>query len=176
MREFAKGSFVLREAPRPLRLIYAGFLLLIALGLASQLGFQVGRIGVTPSAIARYYRGGESGDVMTFAKTFGQLLEVTHAHAFVMAIVFLILAHLFAATAASPWWKRAAPAMAFAGLLGDLAGPWATRYLASWCSWIVLVAWLAEDGGFAVLVAVSLWECLAPRRPAADPDPRIRGR
>src|SRR5215831_63480 len=103
MREFGKGQFSLRDAPRPLRLIYAGFLLLAGLGLLTQVAFQVGRIGLTPHAIASYYRGSEGTeggerDVMTFAKTFGQLVEVTHAHAFVMAVVFLIVAHLFVST------------------------------------------------------------------------------
>jgi hypothetical protein len=162
VREFAKGSFALREAPRPLRLIYAGFLLLTALGLASQLGFAAGRIGMTPAAVARYYRGGESGHVMAFPKTWGQLLEVSHAHAFVMGVVFLILAHLFAATALPSRAKGAVLAVTFAGVLGDLAGPWLTRYLAAGCSWVVLLAWLAEGGGFLLLVAVSMWECLAP--------------
>jgi hypothetical protein len=64
----------------------------VAIGFATQLGFQVGRIGFSPEAIAAYYRGGESGGVMTFPKTFGQLLEVSHAHAFTMAVIFLILA------------------------------------------------------------------------------------
>jgi len=102
MREFAKGQFRLHEAPRALRMIYAGFLLLTLIGLVSQLGFQAGRIGFRPAAIARYYRGDDTGLVLAFPKTFGQLLEVTHAHAFVMAVFFLILAHLFAGTGVPP--------------------------------------------------------------------------
>src|SRR6266478_159755 len=98
MREFGKGGFSLKRAPRRLRLVYGGFLVLTAIGFATQFGFEIGRIGVTPAAIATFYRGSESGDVMVFPKTAAQLLEVTHAHAFVMAVVFLILAHLFAAT------------------------------------------------------------------------------
>jgi hypothetical protein len=38
MREFAKGQFTLRQAPRALRLIYAGFLLLAALGFVTSSG------------------------------------------------------------------------------------------------------------------------------------------
>jgi len=162
MREFAKGQFRLREAPRPLRLIYGGFLLFAALGFASQLGFQVGRIGLTAHAIAVYYRGGESGDVMAFPKTFGQLLEISHAHTFMMAVVFLILAHLFVSTDGSPGFKGTALAVTFAGMLGDLLAPWLIRYGAAWCAWIELAAWAAEGVGSAILVAVSSWECLGP--------------
>jgi hypothetical protein len=162
VREFAKGPFSLREAPRALRTIYAGFLLLTLIGLASQLGFQAGRIGFRPAAIARYYRGDDTGLVLAFPKTFGQLLEFTHAHAFVMAVFFLILAHLFAGAAVPPVFKSLVLAVTFGGILGDLVGPWLTRYVAAGFAWVVLASWIAEGGGLAALVAISGWECLVP--------------
>jgi len=161
MREFAKTQFRLRDAPRPLRLIYGGFLVFAALGFLSQLGFQIGRIGLTPHAIAVYYRGGESAQVMTFPKTFGQLLEVSHAHALMMAVVLLILSHLFVSTGASPLFKGAVLVVTFVGMLGDLLAPWLIRYGAAWCAWTELVAWAAEGVGSAILVAVSAWGCLS---------------
>lgn len=164
MREFGKGQFSLREAPRALRMIYAGFLLLTLVGLLSQVGFQAGRIGLRPAAIARYYRGDDTGEVMAFPKTFGQLLEVTHAHAFVMAVFFLILAHLFAGAAVPGGVKATVLGVTFGGILGDLAGPWLTRYAAAGFAWLVLAAWIAEGAGLAALVALSAWEGLAPRR------------
>jgi hypothetical protein len=161
MRQFARPEFRLRQAPRRLRLVYAGFLLLAAVGVLSQLGFQVGRIGVTPRAIARYYRGDETGDVMAFPKTFGQLLEVTHAHAFVMALIFLVLAHLIAATPMPSGFQHAVVAMTFAGLLGDLLAPWLTRYVAATCAWLALISWTLQGFGLVALIAMSGWECLA---------------
>jgi hypothetical protein len=160
VREFAKGGFTLRKAPRALRLIYAGFLLLVAIGLLTQLGFQVGRIGLTPRAIARYYRGDETGEVMAFPKTSGQLLEITHAHAFTMGLVFLVLAHLFAATEVSGATKSLVLGGTFAGLVADLIAPWLTRYLAAGCAWVALGAWVLEGLGLAALVCASGWECL----------------
>ena len=163
MREFARGSFSLSGAPRRLRLIYTGFLLLVTLGVASQLGFEIGRIGLSAPAIATYYRGGESGDTMTFPKTFGQLLEVTHAHAFVMAVVFLILAHLFVATPVSDTVKTVLLAMTFAGTVGDVLAPWLVRYVSAAFAWITLGSWVAQGLGTAVMIAVSAWSCLGPR-------------
>jgi hypothetical protein len=162
MREFAKGSFSLRQAPRPLRLIYAGFLLLVGVGIATELGFQIERIGLTPEQVAAYYRGGDDGAVMTFPKTFGQLLEVTHAHAFMMAAIFLILAHLFASTSTSNVLRGIVLSITLAGMVGNLAAPWLTRYGAAWCAWILLFAWAAQGAGSVLMVAVSAWECLAP--------------
>lgn len=162
MRDFAKASFTLRQAPRPLRLIYAAFLLLVAVGIATELGFQVERIGLTPARVSAYYRGGEVGAVMTFPKTFGQLLEVTHAHAFMMAVIFLILAHLFAATSASSTLRAIVLGLTFAGMMGNLAAPWLTRYGAASGAWLLLSSWAAQGIGSVLMVAVSIWECLAP--------------
>lgn len=160
VREFGKGGFSLRRAPAPLRLIYGAFIVLTVPGLLSQLAFHVGRIGLTPHAIAVYYRGGEQGDVMAFPKTFGQLLEVTHAHAFTMPVVFLILAHLFVSTQVSDRFKAVVLVVTFVGLFGDLASPWLVRYVAAGCAWIALAVWIMEAAGSFVLVAVTGWECL----------------
>ncbi|HEY7648202.1 MAG TPA: hypothetical protein VID04_04290 [Methylomirabilota bacterium] len=143
-----------------MRLIYAGFVLLVVPGFVSQLGFQWGRIGVTPSAVAAYYRGSESGDVMTFPKSWAQLLEVTHAHAFMMAVVFLVLAHLFVSTSAPDRLKRVVLAATFAGTLGDLVAPWLVRYGAPWCAWILLLSWAAQGAGSLTMLGMSGWECL----------------
>ena len=160
MREFAKGPFSLKRAPAPLRLIYGAFLCLVAIGFASQLAFQIGRIGISPWAIATYYRGSDATEVMVFPKTFGQLLEVTHAHAFVMAVVFLILAHLFVSTSIPERIKTVVLVVAFAGTTGDLVFPWLVRYGAPWCAWLLLAAWMAQGAGNFALLGVSGWECL----------------
>jgi hypothetical protein len=159
VREFGKGGFSLRHAPATLRLVYAGFLALLAPGVLSQLAFHVGRIGLTPTAVATYYRGGEQGEVMAFPKTAGQLLELTHAHAFTMSVVFLILAHLFVSTSVSDRFKVSALAATFLGLFGDLASPWLVRYGAAWFAWLALAEWAAEAAGVLTLVAVTGWEC-----------------
>src|SRR5207253_2607296 len=117
---------------------------------------------LSTALVAAYYRGGEDATVMTFPKTFGQLLEVTHAHAFMMAVIFLILAHLFAATSTSGALRAIVLGVAFAGMLGNLAAPWLTRYGAAWCAWILLFSWAAQGAGSVLMVAVSAWDCLTP--------------
>jgi hypothetical protein len=163
MRDFANGHFALRRAPRPLRLVYAAFLVLLMPGFLTQLGVQLARIGVTPAAIADYYRGSDRGDVMTFAKNVGQLLELTHAHAFMMAVVFLILAHLFLGTSVSATMKAVVLTAAFAGTLGDLAGAWMVRYVSGACAWVVVGAWVAQLASYLTMIAVGLRDCLATR-------------
>ena len=90
MRAFGSGSYLLSEARLEVRLAYTGFLLLAVVGFASTAAFQLLHVGPTPSAIATHYRGGERGDVMTFAKTPRELVEATHFHAFTMGLVYLV--------------------------------------------------------------------------------------
>jgi hypothetical protein len=165
MRDFGRSGFVLRQAPRPLRLVYAGFLALVAPGLVTQVAFQAGRVGLAPSAIATYYRGDDTGTVLAFGKTAAQLLELTHAHAFTMSVVFLILAHLYAACPGPLRWRAGVIAVTFAGMLGDLVGPWLVRYGAAGFAWGLLLAWIALDVGAATMLVTSGWECLGARAP-----------
>jgi hypothetical protein len=160
MRDFARTGFVLRQAPRPLRLVYAAFLALVAPGVLTQVVFQVGRVGLTPSAITAYYRGDDTGTVLSFGKTAAQLLEVTHAHAFTMSVVFLILAHLYAACPGPARLRGLVVGATFVGMLGDLTGPWLVRYGSPWCAWLMLVSWVALDAGAATMLLTSGWECL----------------
>ncbi len=161
MRQFVSGQFRLREAPTWLRLVYGGFLLFTAVGLLTQAGFQIERIGWSPARIATYYRGGETGETMSFAKPLGHLVEVTHAHAFMMGVVFLVLAHLFAASSVIPRATGTIIGVTFAGMFGDLVAPWLIRYVAAGFAWLQVVSWGALWLGGGAMVCVSLWECLA---------------
>ena len=81
-----------------------------------------------------------------------------------MALVFLVLAHLFASTSISGRAKTAILTLAFAGTAGDLMSPWLVRYGAAWCAWIALASWTAQDVGNLALIVVSGWECLGGGR------------
>src|SRR6266568_9096927 len=87
-------------------------------------------------------------------------MAITHAHAFVMAIVFLILAHLFVSTSAPETLKMVVLTVAVVGTVGDLMSPWLVRYGAASCAWIALGSWIAQGAGNLVLLGVSGWECL----------------
>jgi len=58
--------------------VYTAFLLLVLVGMVSMAAFELYHIGPTPSRAAAYYRGGERGGEMAFAKTFRELVEITH--------------------------------------------------------------------------------------------------
>jgi hypothetical protein len=158
MRAFASSGYLLRDAKLDVRLVYTAFLLLVLIGMITMGVFEVYHIGPRPSRAAAYYRGGESGGQMMFAKTFRELVEVTHFHSFIMGIVYLVLAHLFLATALSPGLKRCFIVLAFLGLGGDLVSPWLIRYIAAGFAYLQLASWLAEWMGFGAFVTVPIVE------------------
>ncbi len=158
MRAFAAGGYLLREARLEIRLIYTAFLLLVLVGMVTMAAFQLHHIGPTPTRVAAYYRGGEVGGQMTFPKTFRQLVEVTHFHSFIMGVVYLVLAHLFVATALRSALKQWFIVLAFAGLAGDLVAPWSICYVSAGFAYLQVAAWLAEWIGFGAFIFVPIVE------------------
>lgn len=158
MRSFATDGYRLRDAGLELRLVYSGFLALTLVGLVTLGVFQLAQIGPTPERIAAYYRGGARAGEMTFPKTFRELLEVTHFHAFIVAVVYLVLAHLFLATGASARTKRGVIALSFAGLVLDLVVVWPIRYVSAGFAHVQLGAWGAEWLGYAAFFYYPLRE------------------
>ena len=158
MRAFAASGYLLRDARFEVRLIYTGFLLLVLLGMVTMAAFQLHHIGPTAARVAAYYRGGEVGGQMTFPKTFRELVEVTHFHSFIMGVVYLVLAHLFIATALRPALKQQLILVAFAGLAGDLVAPWCICYVSGAFAYLQVAAWLAEWVGFGAFICVPIIE------------------
>ncbi len=158
MKAFGIGGYLLRNARFEVRLVYTAFLGLVSIGLVTMAVFEAHHIGPTPSRVAAYYRGGERAGEMSFAKTFRELVEVTHFHSFIMGLVFLVLAHLFIATPMAPGPKTAFIALAFGGLAGDLVSPWLIRYVSGSFAYLQIVSWLAEWVGFGAFITVSVGE------------------
>ena len=158
MRAFGNSGYLLGNARFEVRLIYTGFLCLVTIGLASMAAMQLGHYGLTPEDIAIAVRGGDRAGAMVFEKTFRELIELTHFHAFSMGVVYLILAHLMVATRAPARVKQGAIVLGFAGLVGDMAGLWLVRFTSARFAWLVLAAWAAEWTSFAAFVLVPLWD------------------
>jgi hypothetical protein len=158
VKAFSAAGYLLRNARIEVRIAYTAFLVLASIGLVTTATFQLLHVGPTPGDVVAYYRGGERAGEMLFGKTARQLLEVTHFHAFSMAIVYLIMAHLLIATGASERTKRTAIVAGAAGLAGDVGGPWLVRYGAAGFAWLLVAAWAAEWAAFAAFVWCPLRE------------------
>ncbi len=158
MRDFGGPTFRLGQASYETRLVYTGFLVLVCIGLLTMGGMEALRIGVRPSAISAHYRGGELGKEMAFPKTVGTLMEVAHFHAFIMGVIFLVLAHLFLATGWSVRAKRWWVAAALASTLADLLTPWLVRFVAGGFAVLVATAWAGLWVSYAVMIGGALRE------------------
>jgi len=152
MRPFASSGYLLSDARLEVRLVYTGFLVLATIGMATMALLQWRHIGPTPANIAAYFRGGEREGAMTFPKTVRELVELTHFHAFIMGVVYLVLAHLVLATSAPDAVKRIVIVLALVGLVGDLIGVWLIRYVSGVFAWTQVLFWAAEWVGFSAFV------------------------
>jgi len=178
MQLFIRRGFQLRTTSIETRVAYTCFLLLMLPALGTLVALSIGRTGLSPQVVASYYRGGENE--MSFPKTFWQLMEVSHFHLFTVPVVVLILSHLLYGTPLSVRSRIWMTAVAFAGALLDALGPWAVRYLAAGCAYLLILGWVLLGGGTLLMVLVTLIAMWGPERwmagfaspPANGDDPR----
>lgn len=130
---YAYQRFKLWRAPLQTRVLLTLFngMVVIATGV-SILMYRV-RTGLTAGGTHAYYLGNEgsarAGQEMLFARTFRELLDVTHDHAFSQPFLFFVLCHIFALTNASDRVKIAVYVASFATVLVDLGAPYLIRYV-----------------------------------------------
>ena len=130
---FAYQRFRLWRAPLPTRVLLTLFNATIVIATVIGIVMYRVRTGLTPTGAERYYLGNEAsarpGDEMQFARSFKELLDVTHAHAFSQPFLFFVLCHIFALTGASDRWKITVYVASFASIVVDLAVPYLIRFV-----------------------------------------------
>ena len=127
------------------------------------------RLGFTAASIAAYYRGSEAE--FRPPRTAGAMLEVTHGHLPVMAIVLLLLTHLMIF---APWSRRARITMiavAFFSALFEEGSGWLVRFVDARFAWLKLVSFWTLQGTLAFLL-VGLVMFLRSGRRATAPGER----
>jgi len=110
----------------------------------------VSRLGVTPRSIAAYYLGSE-GDFRA-PRTAGAMLEVTHMHLPMMALVMLLLTHLLIFAPYSKKAKIAMIALAFSSALLEEGSGWLVRFAHPGFAWVKLASFLTLQGALAFLL------------------------
>ncbi|HTO89403.1 MAG TPA: hypothetical protein VMR54_17930 [Thermoanaerobaculia bacterium] len=116
----------------------------------------VTRLGFTPSAVARYYLGSEAD--FRPPRTAGAMLEVTHSHLPMMALVVLLLTHLMLFAPYSRRAKVAFIAAAFLSAFLDEGAGWLVRFVHPGFAWVKLAAFVTLQGILAfLLVGLALY-------------------
>lgn len=139
------------------------FLVMALAGLAVA-GLQIYvRTGFTVQGTLLHYRGDEA--TMQYPRSFGELVEITHAHAFTLPLLALVLSAGIIASAARDWVKSTVVAALFAGITLELGLPWLVRYGPRWTVHGFELVGLLLGGGLIVAVGVPLYEMwFAPDR------------
>ncbi|HSD71910.1 MAG TPA: hypothetical protein VLE54_03920 [Thermoanaerobaculia bacterium] len=114
------------------------------------------RLGFTPASIASYYLGSEAD--YRPPRTAGSMLEVTHAHLPMMALVVLLLTHLLIF---APYSKRTRVLLivgAFLSAALDEGAGWLVRFVHPGFAVVKLAAFASLQGILAfLLVALALF-------------------
>jgi hypothetical protein len=115
-------------------------------------------MGLAPASVVRYYLGDEAEFLP--ARTYGSMLEVTHAHLAMMAVVLLLVTHL---AIFIPWPLRLRVGLVlftFASALLQEASGWLVRFVDPGFAALKIGAFLGLQVGLAVLLGGLAWHLM----------------
>jgi hypothetical protein len=174
-------AFSYRTATTSLKLAITGWLLLAVVGLGIA-GLQIHvQAGLTPTRALLHYQGDAEG--LQYPMNFADLVGITHAHAFTLPILALVLSLGLIVSSAREWFKRLVVVALFTGMVLELAVPWVVRFGPAWTVHLFPLIGVLIIGGLFPAVAVPLYEMwLAPpesiaasAHPSQAPEvPRLR--
>lgn len=109
------------------------------------------RMDLTPASVVKYYNGAE--EEFHPARSYQSMMEVTHMHLPMMALVLLLLTHLVIFAPFSRSSKIALILIPFlAGLFGE-ASSWLVRYIHPAFAWLKIFSFLALQASVLFLLA-----------------------
>lgn len=112
--------------------------------------FYFSKMDLNPASVISYYRGSE--EEFRPARTFQSMLEVTHFHLPMMALVILLLTHLVIFAPFSKASKVTFILVAFlSGLLSEAAS-WLVRFVSEGFAWLKIISFLALQGSLIFLL------------------------
>ncbi len=166
---FAYQRFRLCRAPLQTRVLLTLFNFTIVL--ATSLGMVMYRVrtGLTAGGARRSYHGTEAtaapSDEMQFARSFKELLDVTHSHAFSQPFLFFVLCHIFALTRTSDRVKIAVYLASFVSIIVDLGVPYLIRFVSPAWAPLQVANSVVMCAALLVLLAVPTYEMWWYREP-----------
>ncbi|MCP5005971.1 MAG: hypothetical protein GY941_18840 [Planctomycetes bacterium] len=93
-----------------------------------------------------------------FPKTYREILEITHVHAFAIPLVTFVMSRIFSMTLTREWIKISIYSLAFTGNLLNLSGPWLIRFKSSAFSISMITSYYILGFCFACLTTLPLYE------------------
>ena len=161
MRYLERGGY---QAQPLMRLTLGLAIGLLSLFWVTNLALFVSRLGFTPASVAAYYLGSEAD--FRAPRTAGAMLEVTHAHLPMMALVMLLLTHLLIF---APYSRRTRVLLivgAFLSAALDEGAGWLVRFVHPGVAIVKLAAFVSLQGILAFLL---VWLALFLRSGSRPP-------
>lgn len=161
------SGFTYRGAALSIKIAVSGFLIFAVVGLGvAALQIYV-RTGLTPQGALLHYRGDEA--TLQYPMSFRELVEITHAHAFTIPLVVLVLSAALALSAASERLKRLVTLSLLIGAALELGVPWLVRYGPAWTVHLFMLAGALLGGGLFAAAGIPLYEMWGSRRASGQP-------
>lgn len=114
------------------------------------------KMNLTPQSVVEYYLGSEAE--FRQPRTYQSMLEVTHTHLPMMALVLLVLTHLLIFSAFQHRTKVILIAAAFLSAFLHEAAGWLVRFVAPEFAWLKVTTFVVMQGMLAfLLVALTLF-------------------
>ena len=130
-------------------LIYTGFLWL------TNILLYVEKIGFTYTSVVDYYLG--SDEEFRNPISYGGLLEVTHFHLFVFAIVLLLVSHLTVFSGINQRLKLPLITVSFISGFLDIASGWLIRFVSPEFAYLKVLGFIVFQMSFAILLISSFF-------------------
>ena len=132
------------SVPETIRALGRWITIVQLVGYTTSLVFIRHTTGMTPAGVVTRYRGSDpeaAEGAMQFAKSFSEMLTVTHTHLFSMAAIF-VFSGLGLALCARPSerWRRTLIVEPFVALLVSFSAMWLMRYADPRFSWLLAVS------------------------------------
>lgn len=164
MKEFLYLKNGLRSLQPSTRFAYTLFLVFSLASYVVMVVMAADRSGFSAHSAADYYAG--AGD--QYAKTRGEMLEVTHFHLFAMPLMLFVQGHLFLMTRWPRKWKLALVWAAFLGAALDIAAPWLIVYVSRDLAFAKVISRFLLGPALVAFACGPLWEMWGPDRERAE--------
>lgn len=163
MRYLQNGGF----QSNPFMRLTLGLMLLFMIGfVATNFALYFAKMDLTPSSVVAYYNGSE--EEFRLARTYQSMLEVTHMHLPMMALVILLLTHLIIFAPFSRGGKIAFITTAFLSGLFNESASWLVRFVHPEFAWLKIASFLTLQGSLIfLLISLGLYLYRAWRKELA---------
>ncbi len=160
MKYMQNGGF---QSQPLMRLTLLFTLLLLVAFWISNFALYFAEMSLTPQSVANFYLGSEAD--YRLPRTYQTMLEVTHMHLPMMAVVILLLTHLLIFVPLAPPLKTGIIITAFVSALGFESAGWLVRFVHPVFAWLKICSFLVLQAAIGFLLfALGLTLLRAARR------------